>query len=99
MSHTAELLRSSQAATAQCSQVALAEALRNDLPNIEDNEVFKTAVQAFADLGPLRTSLDCAREFKISIPAFDRWYRGVTAPHPLMRESVIQHMLTILART
>lgn len=91
MSHTAELLQS--------SRVALAEALRNDLPNIEDNEVFKTAVQAFADLGPLRTSLDCAREFKISTPTFDRWYRGVSAPHPLMRESVIQHMLTILART
>jgi hypothetical protein len=90
MSHSKVLL--------ETARTALAEALRNDLLNIEDDKVFTSTIRAFVHLGPLRTPLECAREFKISIPAFDRWYRGVSRPHHLMRRTVIEHMLTLLSR-
>jgi hypothetical protein len=43
----------------------------------------------------LVTGPDLARRMNVSLPTIDRWARGVSSPHPLMRSSVTAQVVAL----
>jgi hypothetical protein len=58
----------------------------------DDKTVFRILVSSFMETAKFEP-VDVARLCKVSVPTVNRWSRGVTAPHPLMRPSIADVML------
>lgn len=59
--------------------------------NVESADFAKVLKRAQSGLN--LTDLELSRMFKVSRPTVNRWIRGVTAPHPLLRASIFDALL------
>lgn len=66
-------------------------AARHDVTSADFANLLNTAQSALG-----LTELEMSHLFKVSRPTVNRWTRGVTAPHPLLRKAVFDSLISKL---